>query len=122
MKNFLKAVALICFGAFLLVGITVGVEHVKDNKKEVETVTFTFMTSSEDGCAYPEEVTLEFEEGMTWNDWIDSDYNTIGLKDDLHSPCDCGSCEMSFLIFIGEESIPVSLEDVIVVNGEYYVG
>lgn len=77
MKNFLKALALICFGGALLVGIMVGVEHVKENDgKEESKETLSFEIKHP---ATSDPFVIEFEEGMTWAEWVDSEYNTYGF-------------------------------------------
>ena len=61
--------------------------------------------------------TVEFEEGMTWSDWIASSYNTYNVVEYMECPCvDAGNWNMHF-IRLGDNS--VNLTDVIA-EGCYY--
>jgi hypothetical protein len=65
--------------------------------------------------------TLNAVEGMTWAEWIDTDYNTIGLTDGNSMGDYKGN------IYYGVSSVwfdnaEVSINDVIISNGEYYNG
>ena len=122
MKNFLKAVALICFGGALLVGIMVGADHVKDNEKEekeekVETLTLTI----EDGEDFVGSIEIEYEEGMTWGEWLDSEYNNHYLVFDSVSTQSVVSFKDEMIhLMSGLNDDYVKLTDLIDSNIYYY--
>ena len=73
--EFIEAAAIIVLTAVLVVGVINYVKTTEHNDEtpvveEDVTPTFTLITGAE-------EITLEFEEGTTWEDWFNSSYNTV---------------------------------------------
>jgi hypothetical protein len=96
------------------------------NKEQLKS--FTFYCADEPGCKYPSEVTLYFEDGMTWADFIESDYNTVGLiidGDNLKCSCSCGTCSdftLGFDTLDASDFTSVKLNDLIIEDCCYYLG
>ena len=91
MIKFLQGIALILFAALCILGIqkyssiTNDVEkepedpvteEVEDTEPEVKVLDLKIYLSSTTESSY----TVQYEEGMTWNDWIASSYNTYNAK------------------------------------------
>ena len=63
-----------------------------------------------------EETTYQAEEGMTWAEWVESEYNTIGVKiDSLGNVLSSGGLKIA----LGSTSVVQISSDVIVVNTSY---
>ena len=79
MIKFLQGIALILFAALCILGIQKYSSITNDAEKEPEdpiteeapeqVLTFTVNN-----------VSYEFEAGMTWEDWVNSHYNTLGAE------------------------------------------
>lgn len=61
--------------------------NVKVNKEqENNLLSFALPSYSEEHQDFGEEVTLFYESGMTWGEWVNSEYNTLGITDELMLP------------------------------------
>ena len=70
-------------------------------------------------------MSITAEEGMTWENWIDSDYNTLGMvKIHQYMPPNVVAYAYSAPIFTLDNIEPrqeVYLNDTIIKNGVYWV-
>ena len=61
--------------------------EIKVNREQVQFSTFYLPGYDETSGDFSENnIVLKFEKGMTWKDWVYSDYNTIGMNIDLKCP------------------------------------
>ena len=68
---------------FLLLGLVLAgavANVIIANPFEDKTPTFTLNGGEDD-----EPVVLEFEDGMTWEEWLESDYNTIDFDGSIYT-------------------------------------
>lgn len=97
--------------------------EIKVNREQVQFATFTLPGYDETNGDFSEEyLTLKFEEGMTWKDWVYSDYNTIGMNIDLLCPYEAfPEYHLGYSDDIGD-LYSVKTTDKIIANTEYYFG
>lgn len=72
------------------------------------------------------DVTYKADEGMTWEDWIDSEYNTGGFKlfkyeNSLGEYCFVFDANNDSLYLEDNDSDPIDPSDLIQSNGNYYI-
>ena len=60
--------------------------NVKVNKEQVVLLSFGLTGYSEEYQDFGDEVTVFYEPGMTWGEWVNSEYNTLGITDELMIP------------------------------------
>ena len=77
MKKFAESLFYLCLAALLVVGIGLGIEQLN---KDDEDVTETPVTEEAAEVLTIDGVEYDYEEGMTWAEWLESDYNTFGEK------------------------------------------
>lgn len=98
-----------------------GIPVISTNKI-IEGNTYTLSPYSVTPVFYIDDIRLEFEEGMTWGDFINSSYNTIGLKKVGSSSfvkLNVGTSEGNYIV--GAGSVNVNVNTKINLNGQYYI-
>ena len=129
--EFLEAAALIILTGVIVVGVMKYVDTKEEPKEEdpiveenqgLEEVTLLEIKYYSDIADNNTFITLTFEEGMTWADWVESKYNTHGFSIDDYYILDNNSEPVMYYSdsVMPGEGISVDLTDVI--NYEFTYG
>lgn len=87
MKKLFESLFYLFLAALCVVGIGLGIEHINDKEDEVtetpatEEVDLQSVELVNNELNYS--ITINYVDGMTWTDWINSDYNTFDGKIEL---------------------------------------
>ena len=108
--EFLEAAALIILTGVIVVGVIKYIDTKEEPKEETpiveESVTKTFKLITED-----ESFEYTYEEGMTWAEWFESDYNTAFYYQDGSDLWITNINDMDYFIddILLEESVSASI-------------
>lgn len=97
-------------------------DQIRYNKYVKPDTTFTLINNVYTGTGSFTEVNLKFDDGMTWLDFMNSQYNTIGIIDAYPSNGDYIEIfNQSYVIGTSPSSSDVKPTDKIIANKIYYV-
>ena len=123
----IEAAALIILTAACVVGVMKHLDSHKDEPtedtpivEEVEILSLTIVDIS----GMEDSITISFEKGMTWREWVYSDYNELGLKLDDSEYYNCiVTFDGNYIYEMSNKPINEHISDsVIDVNLEYGYG
>ena len=117
--NVISIIVLVLLG-FVGVGLIFNAVNnsTKDDKEPneetpiVETLKLAIIDEDDESIIY----NIEYVEGMTWGEWVDSDYNTLGITTKLVTVSD----QYKILKIKGQYNNDLCLDDLVGTDTVYY--